>query len=64
MRGLRKKLRAFLCIKHKNDIQMETKEKCIYESPVVSVLDVQPEGLTCISGTREGYGEAIEDEWE
>ena len=43
---------------------METKEKCIYESPVVSVLDVQPEGLTCISGTREGYGEAIEDEWE
>lgn len=43
---------------------METKETIIYEAPVVTVLTVRQEGVICTSGTRDGYGEAIEDEWE
>ena len=43
---------------------MDTKDNGIYEAPVVTVLEVRQEGVICISGTRQGYGEAIEDEWE
>ena len=43
---------------------MDTKDNGIYEAPVMSVLNVRQEGVICISGTRQGYGEAIEDEWE
>lgn len=47
-----------------NDTLMEKKEKCLYETPVLTVLEVKQEGVLCVSGTRNGYGESIEDEWE
>lgn len=42
--------------------------KRAYEAPEITVVDVKFEGIICLSpdgvgGTRNGYGDAIEDEW-
>jgi len=44
--------------------QMETKEKYVYEAPVVTEVEVGQEGVICTSGTRDDYGKAINEEWE
>lgn len=38
-----------------------------YEAPATSIVEVKYEGIICqsggVEGTRNGYGEAIEDDW-
>ena len=47
---------------------MEKKNKQTYLAPSTRVFEVVQEGVVCqspggVGGTRNGYGEAIEDEW-
>lgn len=42
---------------------MESKEKEFYLEPSTTVIDVEIGGMVCTSGTRNNYGNAIEDEW-
>ena len=47
---------------------MENKNKQTYLAPSTLVFEVVQEGVICqspggVGGTRNGYGEAIEDEW-
>lgn len=42
---------------------MEQDMKQTYLAPTTQVFVVLQESVICVSGTREGYGEAIEDEW-
>ena len=47
---------------------MERKPKECYESPSMQVIELVQEGVVCqspggVGGTRNGYGNAIEDEW-
>lgn len=41
--------------------------KRAYEAPEITIVDVKFEGIICesggVGGTRNGYGDAIEDEW-
>ena len=43
---------------------METNTKELYEAPLTTVVNVKYEGIICLSGTRNGYGDAIEDDWD
>ena len=47
---------------------MEKKDKRTYLAPSTLVFEVVQKGVICqspvgVGGTRNGYGEAIEDEW-
>ena len=47
---------------------MEKKNKQTYLAPSTRVFEVVQEGVICqssggVGGTRNGYGEAIEDKW-
>jgi len=47
---------------------MEKKDKQAYLAPSALVFDVVQEGVICqspvgVGGTRNGYGDAIEDAW-
>ncbi len=49
-------------------LNMETKHKATYIAPSTLVFEVVQEGVVCqspggVGGTRNGYGDAIEDEW-
>ena len=56
-------------------VKFAYRKKCImevidrtYEAPSTTVVDVKFEGIICLSpggvgGTRDGYGDAIEDLW-
>ena len=58
-----------LCIAKRNDYpNMEKKNKETYLAPSTLVFEVVQEGVICqssggVGGTRNGYGDAIEDEW-
>lgn len=43
---------------------MESKKKKNYESPSTKVIEVEIGGVVCTSGTRDNYGDAIEDAWD
>ena len=43
---------------------METNNKELYKSPSTAIVDVKTEGIICLSGTRNGYGDVSEDDWE
>ena len=45
---------------------MESIRKESYEAPTTNVVVVKQEGIICqsgVKGTRNGYGDAIEDDW-
>jgi len=42
---------------------MKSKEKKDYESPSTKVIEVEIGCVVCTSGTRDNYGDAIEDAW-
>ena len=58
-----------LCIANRSDYRnMEKKNKQTYLAPSTLVFEVLQEGVVCqspggVGGTRNGYGDAIEDEW-
>lgn len=58
-----------LCVAKRSDYRnMEKKNKQTYLAPSTLVFEVVQEGVVCqspggVEGTRNGYGEAIEDEW-
>ncbi len=39
---------------------MERNSKYLYEAPAVTVVELKMEGLLCLSGELDGYGDAIE----
>ena len=48
---------------------MNTERKQTYLAPSTLIFEVMQEGVICqspggVRGTRNGYGDAIEDEWE
>lgn len=43
---------------------MEPIKKDIYASSEVSIFEVKTESIIFVSGTRNGYGDAIEEEWD
>ena len=58
-----------LCIANRSDYRnMEKKNKQTYLAPLTLVLEEVQEDVVCqspggVEGTRNGYGEAIEDVW-
>jgi len=47
---------------------METNNKEQYEAPSATIVEVKSEGHVCLSdgvrATRNGYGDAIEEDWQ
>ena len=39
---------------------MEAKDKETYEAPAMLVVEVKAEGIICMSGDRNGYGDSYE----
>lgn len=43
---------------------MESKDKQFYQVPLTRTIRVRAEGIICLSGTRNDYGDANEESWD
>ncbi len=49
--------------KRSDYLKIEKNNKQTYLAPSTLVFEVVQDGVICVSGERNGYGQAIEDEW-